>query len=228
MEYYSTTDSSDNATFNNTTLNYKGGKIMSKRVYISADYSETSGDRDVVDTLNKWGTDNLHKVDFIDMSKVVSGSVSNQSDCRPCDLKKEFNQQINASSAVIFVVGDKTASRTAGSSCLRNVQINCSCTPYKQNVNGSSTCKVTNTIPTGEYDDVGNINTYSYLRHEFEQAKKRKKPIIVVYNSLRKESNWLPSYMKDYESDAQPFWIKNYFDEKVGNYNYIKQVLGFD
>ena len=28
---------------------------MSKRVYISADYSEDSGDRDVVDLLNNWG-----------------------------------------------------------------------------------------------------------------------------------------------------------------------------
>ena len=48
---------------------------MSKRVYISADYSEGSGDRNVVETLNKWGNDDLHKVDFIDMAKVVSGSM---------------------------------------------------------------------------------------------------------------------------------------------------------
>lgn len=202
---------------------------MSKRVYISADYSEDSGDRNVVDTLNQWGTDNLHKVDFIDMSKVVSGSVSNDPDCRPCDLKKEFNQQINASSAVIFVVGDKTSSRKAGSSCSRatNDQIYCSCTPYKQNTNGSKTCKVIQTSTPGANDDVGSINAYSYLKHEFEQAKKRKKHIIVVYNSLRKESNWLPSYMKDYELVAQPFWIKNNFGEKVGNYSHIKQVLGY-
>ena len=44
---------------------------MSKRVYISADYSLENGDRDVVNVLNQWGADNLHKVDFIDMSKVV-------------------------------------------------------------------------------------------------------------------------------------------------------------
>lgn len=44
---------------------------------------------------------------------------------------------------------------------------------------------------------------------------------------LRKETSWLPSYMKDYESDAQPFWIKNYLGEKVGNYTYIKRVLGY-
>lgn len=203
---------------------------MKKHVYISSDYSEKNGDRDVVETLNRWGEDNLHKVNFIDMSKVVSGSVSNDPDCRPCDLKQEFNQQINASSAVIFVVGDKTSSRQAGSSCSRATtnQRNCSCTPYKQNTNGSKTCKILQTYLPGENDDVGNINTYSYLRHEFEQAKKRKKNIIVVYNSLRKESNWLPSYMKDYESDAQPFWITNYWGEKIGNYSYIKQVLEND
>ena len=31
---------------------------MSKHVYISADYSENDGDRDVVDELHKWGKDN--------------------------------------------------------------------------------------------------------------------------------------------------------------------------
>lgn len=201
---------------------------MSKRVYISADYDE-NGDRDVVNELNKWGQDNRHKVDFIDMSQVVSGSVSrNNPDCRPCDLKQEFNQQINASSAVIFVVGDKTAYRTAGNSCQRatNDWFNSSCTPYKQNRNGSTTCKILMPSSSSK-DDVNSINTYSYLRHEFEQAKKRNKPIIILYNSLRKESNWLPSYMKGYESVAQPFWIKDFLDRKVGNYAYIKQVLGY-
>ncbi|EHB3782756.1 hypothetical protein JXE69_000331 [Salmonella enterica subsp. houtenae serovar 17:z29:-] len=202
---------------------------MNKRVYISSDYSENNGDRDVVNILNQWGTDNLHKVNFLDMSQVVSGSVSGDPDCRSCDLKQEFNRQINASSAVIFIVGDKTAFRKAGSSCQRvaNRQMDCNCTPYKQNTNGSRPCKVCQTFSTGVDDDVGNINRYSYLQHEFEQAKKRKKTIIVVYNSLRKESNWLPSYMDDYKIYARPFWTKNSFDEKVGNYAYIKQMLGY-
>lgn len=202
---------------------------MSKRVYISADYSENSGDRDVVEILNKWGTDDLHKVDFVDMAKVISGSVSNDSDCRPCDLKKEFNNQINASSAVIIVVGDKTKNRTSGSNCsrLNKAWSECSCTPYKQNTNGSKTCKVYKT-PDTENGDVSNINTYSYIRHEFEQAKKCNKTIIVVYNSLRKEVNWLPFYMKDYESEARPFWIKNSNGYKVGDYSYIKEILGYD
>ena len=203
---------------------------MSKRVYISADYSEDSGDRDVVEILNKWGKDDKHKVDFIDTSKVASGSVSDDPDCRICDLKEEFNKQINASSAVIFVVGDKTASREAGSSCPRATsnQTYYSCTPYKQNTNGVKACKVVNTFTPGPNDDVGNINGYSYLRHEFEQAKKRKKTIIIVYNSLRNESSWLPTYMKGYESNAQPFWKKNDSGEKVGDYAHIKEVLGYD
>ena len=202
---------------------------MSKQVYISADYSEDSGDRDVVEILNKWGTDNMHKVDFIDMSKVASGSVSKDPDCRICDLKKEFNKQINASSAVIFVVGDKTASRTAGNGCLRvnEEQRDCTCTPYKQNTNGLKPCKVTGTSTPGRDDDVGNINAFSYLKHEFEQAKKRNKIIIVVYNSLRNESNWIPSYMKDYEIYAEQFCKINALGEKVGNYDYIKEVLGY-
>lgn len=107
---------------------------MSKRVYISADYSESNGDREVVDELHKWGNDALHKVDYIDTAEVVSGSVSEDPNCRPCDLKKEFNSQINVSSAVIIIIGDKTASRTAGSICKRfSDGAGCDCTPYKQN-----------------------------------------------------------------------------------------------
>ena len=34
---------------------------------ISADYDQLYGDRNVVEELNKWGSDSLHKVDFIDM-----------------------------------------------------------------------------------------------------------------------------------------------------------------
>ena len=39
---------------------------MSKQVYISADYDQNNGDQAVVEELTKWGSDNLHKVDFID------------------------------------------------------------------------------------------------------------------------------------------------------------------
>lgn len=201
---------------------------MSKRAYISADYSENDGDRDVVDVLKKWGEDNRHKTDFVDTATVKSGSVSENADCRPCDLKKEFNKQINASSAVIFVVGDKTANRIAGSNCSRakNPQDQCSCTPYKQNANGSTTCKVASTSPAG--DDVGEINAYSYLKHEFEQAKKRNKTIIIVYNSLYKQASWLPDYMDGYDSVAHPFWVRNSQGEKVGDYQFIKEALGYD
>lgn len=202
---------------------------MSKQVYISADYDLSNGDRDVVNELNKWGSDNLHKVDFIDMSKVASGSVSNDDDCRICDLKVEFNRQINASSAVIFVVGDMTSARTAGNGCERasKDQSQCTCTPYKQNAKGIKPCKVVSTSTSSEDEDYGEINNCSYLRHEFEQAKKKKKAIIIVYNSTRKETSWLPAYMEGYEDYAKPFWRYNDDGRKVGDYTYIKEVLGF-
>lgn len=202
---------------------------MSKQVYISADYDQSNGDQNVVDELNKWGSDSLYKVDFIDMSKVSSGSVANSDDCRICDLKAEFNRQINASSAVILVVGDMTASRTAGSGCERvsKERWQCTCTPYQQNTNGEKECKVSSVSTPGENDDCGNINKYSYLRHEFEQAKKKNKTMIIVYNSTRKETSWLPSYMDGYEENAKPFWKTDANGKKVGDYAYIKEVLGF-
>lgn len=202
---------------------------MSKRVYISADYDPHNGDRRVVDELHKWGSDNLHKVDYCDTAQVASGSVSDLFNCRPCDLKLEFNRQINASSVVIFIVGDKTATRIAGSSCKRMAEgAYCSCTPYKQNANGSSYCKVDDEpIIPGPYDDVGEINSYSYLEHEFRQAQKKGKQIIILYNSLYKQSSWLPSYMKQYQDDAQPFWTKDTCGQVVGNYAYIKKALGY-
>ena len=202
---------------------------MSKRVYISADYAPNDGDQVVIDELHTWGSDNKHKTDFIDTAQVVSGSVSDGDDCRYCDLKAEFNRQIKASSAVIFIIGDKTASRTAGSGCQRNVKqwYECTCTPYKQNNNGAKQCKAINTY-TSTSDDVGNVNSYSYLRHEFEEAKKLGKPIIIVYNSLYNKDSWLPSYMRGYEDDAHPFWKHNTLGDIVGDYQFIKAALGYE
>lgn len=53
--------------------------------------------------------------------------------------------------------------REAGSNCSRvkTNNNNCSCTPYKQNSNGATTCRVAQTVPA--IDNVGTINTYSYL-----------------------------------------------------------------
>ena len=202
---------------------------MGKRVYISADYSHGDGDRDVVDELHRWSEDNRYSVDYVDTAQVVSGSVSDDPDCRPCDLKAEFNRQINASSAVIFIIGDKTADRMAGNSCRRISEgENCACTPYKQNASGSSVCKIYGeTYTPGPNEDVGKINAYSYLKHEFEQAKKKNKSIIIIYNACRHQPGWLPSYMSNYENDAHPFWKYNELGNRVGDYSFIKSALGY-
>ena len=202
---------------------------MSKRIYISADYDLYTGDRDVIDELMKWNNSHKYVVDFVDMAKVVSGSVANDSDCRPCDLKLEFNKQINASSVALFVVGNNTATRTAGAACHRTTSpwlLN-KCTPYKQNWQGSKYCRVTNAALYSNAGDINCINNYSYLRHEFEQAKIKNKQIIVVYNSFYKQPSWLPSYLKGYENQAIPFWTHDSCGNKVGNYAAIKSALGY-
>lgn len=202
---------------------------MSKRVYISADYSERNGDRDVVKVLQDWGKDDKHIVEYVDTAQVVSGSVSEDEDCRPCDLKKEFNNQISVSSAVIFVIGDKTASRSAGSSCQRMSEgAGCDCTPYKQNANGTKKCKHYTTCKPDPDGDIGEINTYSYLEHEFRQAVKRNKKIIIVYNSLIKQPKWLPDYMSCYEKAAHPFWKESSNGSRIGDYQFIKTELGYE
>ena len=201
---------------------------MSKRVYISSDYADNDGDVEVVFYLHKWGKDNSHKVDFVDMAQVASGSVSNDPDCRPCDLKREFNSQIAASSAVIFIVGNRTKDRSAGSTCYlaKTHGYFGPCTPYKQNTNSRKYCKITQINHSGV--DIPAVNNYSYLRHEFEEAVALCKNIIIVYNSLRKEESWLPGYMLAYGWKAQPFWKKDFLGNKVGNYDFIKKALGYE
>ena len=203
---------------------------MSKQVYISADYDSYDGDQDVVEVLKKWGADDKHKVDFIDMSEVRSGTVANDPDCRICELKDEFNRQINSSSAVIFVVGNKSASRDAGRACSRLSKewYECYCTPYKGNALGQKLCKYPTTNTPGPNDNYGCVNTCSYLEHEFRQAVKKNKPILIVYNSTRCEKNWLPSYMTSYEDQAVPFWVKDYCGNYKGNYVPIKEFLSND
>lgn len=203
---------------------------MRKRVYISADYDEDSGDRNVIEVLKTWNENHRYEVEFTDMAQVKSGSVSLCDDCRPCDLKAEFNRQIALSSVVLFIVGDKTASRAAGSCCERNIksQFECCCTPYKRNAGGAKSCKVCQTISTEGQADVGNINGYSYLRHEFEEAVRRNRKIVIVYNSLRKEENWLPQYMRGYELCAEPFWTYDSSYRRIGNYPLIKKAFGYD
>lgn len=196
---------------------------MDKRIYISADYAENDGDRKVVEELKKWGRDNYHSSDFVDMAEVVSGSISkNNPDCRICDLKEEFNKQIKASSIVLLVVGDKTKNRTAGSRCDMRT-----CTPYKQNTNGTRPCK-RHSFSNPSNGSVNPVNRYSYLRHEFEQAKAMGKQIVIVYNSSRHETSWLPSYMRDYEDKAVPFWTNDGYLSRSGNYRVIKGLLGYD
>lgn len=202
--------------------------MQNKRIYISADYDIATGDTIVINELKKWNDDNRYNLNFVDMATVRSGSVSDMPDCRICDLKKEFNRQIKGSSRVIIIIGDRTSSRQAGTTCDRSgasTNEGVYCTPYKSNALGSQKCKIVTTASAPADGDIGVINQYSYIRHEFEQAKRLGKKIIVLYNSLRKEKDWLPSYMSGYQEKANPFWKYDERGFKVGNYELIKKEI---
>lgn len=51
---------------------------------------------------------------------------------------------------------------------------------------------------------------------------------MVVYNSVYKKENWLPGYMYGYKDVAVPFWIYDSCGNKIGNYQFIKEQLGYE
>ena len=71
-----------------------------------------------------------------------------------------------------------------------------------------------------------NFDAFELEKSEKEKLKK-KKAIIIVYNSLNKQPHWLPPYMSCYENEAEPFWIKNDRNGKIANYEFIKKALGY-
>ena len=96
------------------------------------------------------------------------------------------------------------------------------------NTKGATICKWISTTKEKAGGDVGCINSYSYLEHEFKQAERKKKNIIIIYNSSCRKPSWLPAYMEGYEEYAHPFWKKNDRGDKVGDYQYIKGALGYE
>lgn len=193
---------------------------LKRRIYISADYDPISGDRQIIEKLYAWRDSGRHNIWFTDTAGVASGSVSQSPDCRICELKLEFNKQINSSSLVLFIVGDRTAARCAGKACRNPDGL---CTPYKGNTNGRQLCK----YPYAQTDrsgNVGAINQYSYLEHEWRQAVQREKNIAIIFNSSRLENKWLPKYMTECTYMSLPFW-KYEFNEKKPNYENIKNLI---
>lgn len=166
---------------------------MSKRVYVSADWKESndshSCDKTVVDRIRKWKNDNRYGVDII-CTDDVHNSVTNNPDCRRCDIKDECGRNIKLSDVVIFVVGDNTESKKAG---LCDGRL---CSPAYSNLN-KKYCKYF-------LKDCAS-NSMSYLQYEITSAVKSGKCIVIVYNSVYKQEKWIPGWyntlLKNYNVD---------------------------
>lgn len=170
--------------------NLKRRISMRKRVFVSADWREPfnshSWDKAVVDRIRQWNYDNRYGVDFI-CTDDVHNSVTENTNCRRCDIKKECGEYVKSSSVVIFVVGDNTGSKKAGACD------GISCSPAysgqqksycKYFFNGSSN------NPFLEWRGM------SYLQYEITTAVLSEKNIVLVYNSAYKQESWIPGWYK--------------------------------
>lgn len=163
---------------------------MSKRVYVSADWKDSgdlhSCDKTVVDRIRKWKNDSRYGVD-ITCTDDVHNSVTKNPDCRRCDIKDECGKFISSSNVIIFVVGDNTESKRAG------LCDGISCSPAYSGLNKRYCKRLFN-------DSIS--NSMSYLQYEITSAVKAGKSIIVVYNSVYRQENWIPGWyntlLRDY------------------------------
>lgn len=163
---------------------------MSKRVFVSADWKEPfdshSWDKEVVDRIRKWKNDNRYGVDII-CTDDVHKSVTENSDCRRCDIKEECRRYINSSSVVVFVVGDNTASKKAGACD------SISCSPAYSGQQ-KSYCKYF--LNENFANPFPGSREMSYLQYEITTAVLTGKSIVLVYNSVYRQESWIPSWYK--------------------------------
>lgn len=163
---------------------------MSKRVFVSADWKEPfdshSWDKEVVDRMRKWKYDSRYGVDLI-CTDDVHKSVTENSDCRRCDIKEECGRCIKSSSVVIFVVGDNTASKKAGACD------SISCSPAYSGQQ-KSYCKYFYNKSFANPFSGG--REMSYLQYEITTAVLAGKSIVLVYNSVYRQESWIPGWYK--------------------------------
>lgn len=159
---------------------------MSKKVFVSADWKEPfdshSWDKEVVDRIREWKDDSRYGVD-LSCTDDVHNSVTRKKDCRRCDIKEECGRYIKSSSVVIFVVGDNTGSKKAGACD------GVDCAPaYSGLPKKACNSHLSNQI--------SNWKGMSYLEYEITTAVLEKKNIVVVFNSVYKQENWIPAWYK--------------------------------
>ena len=199
------------------------GMIMSKLVYVSADWKEGdlhSSDKAVVDRIRKWRDDKRYGVK-LKCTDEVHDSVTLKDDCRRCDIKCECGFQIIKSNLVIFVVGDKTGDKKAGPCDSKE------CSPaYSWQQKEKCTHKYDNYAESFSHG-----RTMSYLEYEMTTAAIYHKKVIVVFNSADNRNSWIPSWYDQLRSKYTfievarlPFWqdskhtkdcyqlIKNYLE----------------
>ena|GEM_PF-277324 len=199
---------------------------MGKRVFVSADWKESSNppnscDTEVVNRIRKWENDGRLSVE-IDCTDDVHDTVLKKADCRRCDIKGECGSHVDWSSTVIFVVGDNTATKVAGACD------GVSCSPAYSG-QGKKTCKYLK--GKSPADNIANGCGMSYLRYEITKAALAGKSVIIVFNSMYKKESWIPSWYTTLLNDKNisftekcrvPFW-----KDKERNQDCYQDIKGY-
>ncbi|MDR0326006.1 MAG: TIR domain-containing protein [Oscillospiraceae bacterium] len=208
---------------------------MGKRVFVSADWKENesnpkSCDKNVVGRIREWADDDRRSIEIDCTDDVHSSVLDTLDDCRRCDIKRECGSHINWSSIVIFVVGDNTATKSAGA---------CSCDECSPAYSGKEKlpCKLvwgtsSSDVRTWDGTLYKNEMGMSYLQYEITKAAQLGKSIIVVFNSMNKQESWIPSWYTTLLNDTSltftekcrvPFWKDT--ERKGDCYQDIKEHL---
>lgn len=128
--------------------------IYRTKTYIAGDWT---GDKNAIDQLYRWNNSKYWGLTFTDAHELTQAKDTSLN----CSIKRSLKERMDASKTFVLVVGDKTASLTAGS-CRY-------CNSYNS---------WTISCARGHY-----VDFRSYIEFECEKAVEAGIKIVVLYNS---------------------------------------------
>lgn len=166
------------------------------KTYIAAEWD---GDSDLIETLRRWDRSEYWSLHFLDAHDLCSSRDSSLN----CTIKNSLYKRLARSKTFILIVGDKTASVTAGS---------CShCYAYSKRYR---CCNKS-----------GRIDMRSYIKFECEYAANNVDEIIVIYNSTKVDKYKCPKALQN-KGLHIPAIVKASNGGLCWNYHAIKRAIG--
>lgn len=135
------------------------------KTYIAADWD---GDRNLVETLQRWNDDEYWSLSFPDAHELVQARDSSKA----CSIRKSLRLRLKASKTFVLIVGDQTASLRKGS-CQY-------CTSY-----------------SGWCHRGYSASTKSFIEYECEYAATNNLKVVVLYNMAKVDKSLCPASVRN-------------------------------